>query len=207
MAKKTAKEAAETRERIINAAYTLCGDKGFSGTGTAEIAAAAGVTDGALFHHFKDKKVLFREVVDRAQREFNDGVMEAASSCSSARTAFLTGARMSLILSQRRGYQQIVLIDAPAVLGSADWHSFNSALAMKSITPTLLALAGKSDVPDTMLKPMGLLILGLLNETIFALNRQEPGVNIDSILVLLEQSLNSWLERVANSGAKDAPLP
>ena len=52
-----------TRDRLLNCALTIFADKGYSATGTQEIIEAAGVTKPVLYHYFKSKEALFRELV------------------------------------------------------------------------------------------------------------------------------------------------
>ena len=66
MARKTKLEALETRERLLDAGEVVFRQRGVTRTSLAEIAAAAGVTRGAVYWHFKDKAALFHAMCDRA---------------------------------------------------------------------------------------------------------------------------------------------
>jgi len=66
MARKTKLEALETRERLLDAGEVVFRQRGATRTSLAEIAAAAGVTRGAVYWHFKDKAALFHAMCDRA---------------------------------------------------------------------------------------------------------------------------------------------
>jgi TetR/AcrR family acrAB operon transcriptional repressor len=66
MARRTKMEALETRERLLDAAEVVFRQRGVSRTSLAEIAAAAGMTRGAVYWHFKDKAALFHEMCERA---------------------------------------------------------------------------------------------------------------------------------------------
>src|SRR3954451_17897894 len=63
-----------TRGALIAAARTLFGERGYAGVGTEEVVAAAGVTRGALYHHFRDKRDLFRAVFVAAEEDLLRGV-------------------------------------------------------------------------------------------------------------------------------------
>ena len=65
MAKKTKEEAQETRNAILDAAEVVFQERGVSRTSLAEIAAAAGVTRGAIYWHFKNKEDLFNAMIER----------------------------------------------------------------------------------------------------------------------------------------------
>src|SRR4029453_8922917 len=60
-------EARATRETLIEAAFELFTERGYAGVGTEEIVAKAKVTRGALYHHFTDKRDLFRAVFEQVE--------------------------------------------------------------------------------------------------------------------------------------------
>lgn len=65
MVRRTKDEARETRSRILDAAERMFSERGVSRTSLEDIAAAAGVTRGAIYWHFTDKRDLFSAMVDR----------------------------------------------------------------------------------------------------------------------------------------------
>ena len=67
-------EARATRDALIQAALELFTERGYPGVGTEEIVARAKVTRGALYHHFRDKRDLFRAVHERVERELMERV-------------------------------------------------------------------------------------------------------------------------------------
>lgn len=83
MARKTKLEAQVTRERLLDAAEGVFRQRGVSRTSLAEIAAAAGVTRGAVYWHFKDKAALFHAMCDRATLPL-DALFERAGETASA---------------------------------------------------------------------------------------------------------------------------
>src|SRR5271156_1141865 len=68
---------ADTRQALVDAARSLFTSQGFAGTGTEEIVAAARVTRGALYHHFRDKTDLFRAVMEQIAREVAEQLIAA----------------------------------------------------------------------------------------------------------------------------------
>ena len=81
MARKTKEEAAATRNRIVDAAETVFHEKGVAHASLEEIAAAAGVTRGAIYWHFKDKAELFDAMMQRVMLPVED-LGERADACS-----------------------------------------------------------------------------------------------------------------------------
>ncbi len=200
MPKNTASEAALTRRRIITCSQVLFATLGYRATRTADVARDAGVSEGALFHHFKDKTALFKAVVEKLQYKFATEIVASTTQESVPLTIFLTGSRKSLELSQNSEYLRIVMLEAPTVLGEFDWRQQDARVGLMMIEPNLRNIAGRDDITDAALKPMALLVMGLINETIFALARGDEGVSVDGCIALLEAAVIEWAKRV-NAGA------
>lgn len=111
----------QTRRALISAARRLFAEKGYAGTGTPEIVAAAGVTRGALYHHFTDKEALFAAVVEEEHLLMAMTINAAGESDEEPGPirALISGGDAFLDAMQDPGRRQILLIDAPAVLGRA----------------------------------------------------------------------------------------
>jgi len=179
----------------MDSAQALFVARGFADTSTSAIAEAAGVTDGALFHHFKDKKTLFREIVVRLQTEVHQAIYDAAAKATSVIEGFRLGALESMRVTQVPVYQRIVFTEAPAVLGREDWGTIDARMGFALIESRLKMIAGADDLPDRLLKPMAILTLGTMNEATFALARKDAGVDPGEVLALLERTLLDWVER------------
>jgi AcrR family transcriptional regulator len=195
MPRRSAKDAAATRLRILLDAQHLFAENGYSATSIAAIVRAAGVTDGALFHHFKDKKALFTEVVEKLHKEIHEKIFEAGKAATTPREAFQIGARASMRITQQKHYQRIVFIEAPAIIGTDNWRSLDAELGLKLIENNLGRIAGARDLPDSILKPMAMMALGTINELTYAAIREEPGVDLEQCLQLLDDALDDWIER------------
>lgn len=107
-----------TRTALLDAAQTLFVERGYAATSTPEICAAAGVTRGALYHHFADKRDLFVAVLEREASAVREAIDNAAApAATSARQALRAGADAYLAAMAERGRTRLLLIDGPAVLG------------------------------------------------------------------------------------------
>lgn len=196
MPRRSKADAAETRRAIVDAARGLFTVQGYSSTTTAAISRAAGVTEGAFFNHFADKKALFREILVTLQTDYDGAVRMRAIGDGHTGTpmdAMLRGFRASVELAQEPSFARIVMIEGRAVLGEDDWHRIDSGMGALSTEYGLRAIAmaaGKGDLP---FKAMALLVLGMLNETIFATLRGEMPDGPDVALALMAQALNEWL--------------
>ena len=109
---------AQTRGALISAARELFIEKGYAETGTPELVAAAGVTRGALYHHFVDKQDVFRATIeaesDAVAREIDDATIKHTGS---ARDMLKAGSRAYFEAMGKHGRVRLLLVEAPAVLG------------------------------------------------------------------------------------------
>lgn len=113
----------DTRRALLATARVLFAENGYQATRTEEIVQRAGLTRGALYHHFRDKQDLFRavfeevsgEVVQLLRRRSNDPHIDAWALFRANSEVYLDAA------STNRAYRQIVLVDGPAVLGWTVW--------------------------------------------------------------------------------------
>lgn len=107
------------RATLVRVAREEFAAKGFAGTSTPEIAAAADVSRGALYHHFTDKAALFRAVVEHEQAAVAAAIEAATASISEPFETIMVGGEAYLEALRDPGRRRILLIDGPAVLGDA----------------------------------------------------------------------------------------
>jgi AcrR family transcriptional regulator len=114
----------DTRETLLAAARDLFAANGFQATRTEEIVQRAGLTRGALYHHFRDKEDLFRAVYESVAGEVTLNLWRRSEDRhTNAWDLFLANSEIYLdAASTNSAYRQIVLIDGPAVLG---WDSLS----------------------------------------------------------------------------------
>lgn len=108
-----------TRTALVDAARALFVEKSYAETGTPEIVAAAGVTRGALYHHFADKKALFAAVVERESAAVAREIEDAAPAGLASLDALRAGGSAFLEAMTKAGRTRLLLLDGPAVLGHA----------------------------------------------------------------------------------------
>jgi AcrR family transcriptional regulator len=109
---------AETRGLLLAAARKLFAERGFADTGTPDIVATAGVTRGALYHHFADKTALFAAVAEGEHEVVARSIEKAGGDMSSdPLAALLAGGEAFFAAMRDQGRRRILLVDAPAVLG------------------------------------------------------------------------------------------
>jgi len=184
MVRRTALEAAETRAALLLAAHSLFAEKGFIDATLEEVGARAGVTTGAVYHYFRDKRELFACVFRELEQEL-DAMARAAAVVAAPRgprEAFLAGCRAYLEFAGRGDFHRIVLVDGPAVLGPAGWHAEDSQLGLPTLEAAVRALIATGFIAPQPPRPLAVLLFGALNEAGFALARGEPGLDVESVL-------------------------
>jgi AcrR family transcriptional regulator len=110
-----------TKTALLAAARKLFSEKGYAETSTPEIVEAAGLTRGALYHHFDDKVALFRAVITHEYKSVAQAITEStAEKHGSAVEALRQGSRSFLTAMGDKGRVRIMLLDGPAVLGQLE---------------------------------------------------------------------------------------
>lgn len=131
---RTNKERTETtRQALTEAARALFVDQGYGQTSTPDIVAAAGITRGALYHHYADKRDLFRHVLEQESRAVAAEIAAATPEALAPREALLIGSDAYLRAMTVPGRTRLLLIDGPAVLGMAEIMAMDDANAARSL--------------------------------------------------------------------------
>lgn len=107
-----------TRTALLEAGRELFVEKGFADTSTPELVAATGLTRGALYHHYADKRALFAAIVER-EAEAVAQAIETMPASKSALEALVVGGKVYLEAMTVPGRTRLLLIDGPAALGLA----------------------------------------------------------------------------------------
>jgi AcrR family transcriptional regulator len=158
-----ADRSATTRAALVSAARELFADQGFAATTRDEIAARAGVTRGALYHHFESKSTLAAAVVAELENELVDRVVVAAAEGDGVREELHLGCRAYMDASADPTIARI-LAEAPAVLGVAACRALDAEACMPLLESGFArAKAEGIEVPGDPAVAAALL-LGLLNE-------------------------------------------
>jgi AcrR family transcriptional regulator len=141
--KRTNPERAETtRKALLEAARSLFVEKGYADTSTPEIVSVAQVTRGALYHHFADKRDLFRAVLEREAQAVAGEIEVSGSSDLSPHKALIEGSMAYLKAMSVPGRTRLLLVDGPAVLGPAEMAPIDEVHAARTLREGLEAVAG-----------------------------------------------------------------
>lgn len=129
MATRRAEKMEETRQRLLAAARVAFAEKGYAAASMDDLTAAVGLTRGALYHHFGDKRGLLLAVVTEMDAAMAARAHAIGQQCDSLWDALLAEGAAYIDMACEPDVQRIVLLDGPAVLGDpSQWPSQNSCL-------------------------------------------------------------------------------
>jgi AcrR family transcriptional regulator len=189
-----------TRAALLKSGRALFAERGFAGTAQEEIVERAGVTRGALHHHFGTKQDLFAAVFEEIEGELAARIATAAMAGDQPRDQLRRGCHEFLDAALDPAVQRIVLLDAPAVLGWAAWREVDAryglGLVMEGLRAVFAAGPGgpRRHEPTPAATPpveaLGHLLLAALNEAAMLVagasdpveSRAEVGAIVDQLL-------------------------
>lgn len=177
-----------TRGALLAAARAAFVDKGYAATSTPEIVAAAGITRGALYHHFTDKRDLFRAVLEEEARTVAAEIEQAAPNTRSARRALIAGSQAYLDAMTVPGRTRLLLIDGPAVLGSAEIFALDEAHAGRTLREGLQAAIGERITPPATVDALAMLLSAALDRAALAIDAGEDAVAIRAAMVRIVET-------------------
>ena len=184
MARRSAADAAATRSTILATARAMFAARGYADTGARDIAAAAGVTVGALFHHFGSKGGLFRAVFEQLNREMAEVLVKAYVSVVTTDPieAMIVGLRAALSFAGRPDFHRVIAIDGPVVLGAEEWHAIDARMGLAIVESSVKNLKRAGLIGDQPTLPLAILLMGAMNNAGFALARGDPKVDVEALL-------------------------
>jgi AcrR family transcriptional regulator len=155
---------------LVAGARELFAQDGFAATSLDAVVARAGVTKGALYHHFDSKRALFRAVYDAEQSETARVVAAAAARRRDPWDAFEAGARAFLEHTLDPGVQRIVMIDAPGALG---WEAMRAGEreSLLMMEEGLRRAIAEGRIASRPVEPLALLLFGALCEAAMTIAR------------------------------------
>ncbi|MDQ3469225.1 MAG: TetR/AcrR family transcriptional regulator, partial [Actinomycetota bacterium] len=163
-----ADRSSATRHALVVAARELFSTAGFDEVGTERIAAAAGVTRGALYHQFADKTELFAAVFEIVEIEITAHLVDvlARAPAGDAAAVLVAGADAWLDACADPAVQRIVLIDGPAVLGWARWREIGLRHGLGLVTSVLEAAMAAGSIAVAPVDPLAHALVGALDEAV-----------------------------------------
>jgi AcrR family transcriptional regulator len=172
-----ARQREETTAALIGAARELFAERGYAGVGTEEIVRRAGVTRGALYHHFRrGKEELFQAVLVQVSAETMRMVAGRASAAGDAWDELEAGIDAFLDVCTRPDVQRIVLIDGPSVLGWDMWRAIDAEHGLGLLESAVRAAMDAGSLLPGSARSVAQVLLGALDEAAMVVARAEDPI-------------------------------
>ena len=164
----------ETRAKLIAAARKAFAIKGYAGASMDDLTAEAGLTRGALYHNFGDKKGLLQAVIDQIDAEMLARMTIAKEREQSRWLGFMSESIAYIEMALEPEIQRIMLLDGPAVLGDpSQWPNQNACL--RTTTQTIQALIDEGTVAPVDAEAAARLLNGAaLNASLWIAASDDP---------------------------------
>ncbi|WP_162940295.1 TetR/AcrR family transcriptional regulator [Gryllotalpicola protaetiae] len=162
----------------MNVAAQMFGDEGYAAVSTDDIAARAGMTKGALYHHFTDKSALFRAVFVQAQQQLVATLTDSAADAGDGWDGLIAGIDAFIRECQRTSIGRIIVFDGPAILGRDQARVVEDEYVGALLTDALRRLqeAGQMREGDSSVRSR--LLLGALCEAAVVVARSPDPVGV-----------------------------
>ena len=165
---KQAERRAATTEAILNSGRRLFGERGFAATTIDDIAEAAGVAKGAVYHHFATKEALFEAVFDQVSRDLVAEIDSTARAEKDVLAAMVAGTQHYFATTAKGATGQIILRDGPAVLGWERWREIDAQHFGGKMPRALSAAMESGLIARQPVEPLARLLLGAVTEAAVA---------------------------------------
>jgi AcrR family transcriptional regulator len=162
-----------TRARLVQTARLLFAEKGFAATSTEEILAAAAVSRGAMYHHFKGKRELFQTTFEAVEDDLTAKILAAGSTATDPMSQLAAGFDAFLGECRNPEVQRIVMLDGPTVLGWDTWHEIDQRHGFGAIKAVLAGAAELGTIALESVEPLAHLLLGALMQAGMVVARAE----------------------------------
>lgn len=149
---------------MVRVAGELFAERGYASVGTEEIVTRAGVTRGALYHHFRDKRDLFQAVHERLESELVADLGSKLAAVTDPIEAFTTGIAAFLDACTDRARIQVTLIDAPTVLGWATWREIDARHGLGLVSAALTTAMDAGAIREQEVRPLAHILISALGE-------------------------------------------
>ena len=190
-----AERTAATRASLIDAGRKLFGERGFADVGTQEIVAEAGVTRGALYHQFDDKKGLFVAVYDDVEQSIVAQIAEVVGERAGEDplAALKAGMRLFLRLCTEPEVHRITLVEAPSVLGWSEWRARGEEFGFALVDGLIAAAIATGQAVEQPTRPLAHVAIGALDEAaLFVAAADDREAATEQVAAVLERIVDSF---------------
>ncbi len=190
-----------TRAHILQVATELFAAQGYEATSIEVVLKASGVSRGALYHHFANKEALFTAVLESVEAHVAKQVSAAAAGASNPLDALRAGCAAWLELARDRTVRQVVLVDAPSVIGWQAWRDLDNQFALGLLKAALSGMAAAGRFRPDMVDTYAHLLLAAMIEASLLVARANDA---DDAIAKGREALEELLSGVAAAEANGA---
>lgn len=183
-----------TGQRIREIAREMFAREGYGEVRLEEIAARAGMTRGAVYHHYANKRALFEAVLDDLHAEVEADVLRAAEAHDDAWAQLEAGCLAFLRASTRPEVARILLVDGPAIVGWEAWRSGDRHHSHRQLEDVLAALEEAGEILAGTARTAAPLLSGAMNEAALWLasgGREADAEGVEATLLVILRSLRA----------------
>lgn len=159
-----AEQGVASRATLVSAARELFTERGYGDVGTEEIVRRAKLTRGALYHHFADKKDLFRAVHEQIEGEVMEAIAARMAGAGDPFELLLIGTRAFLDVCTEPAIARVTLVDAPSVLGWEEWREIDMRHGLGIVIAGLEGGMDAGVLRRQPVRPLAHLLLGAMGE-------------------------------------------
>lgn len=187
---------AATHVRILSAARALFVERGYDGVATPDVANAAGVAHGSVFHHFKSKRDLFIAVHDAFQLDLIARI-DAAAGLPDPWARFDAIWRAYLGSTEDPGMRRVLLLDGPRVIGLESLRARDRDTAFAFLMQEVTGLQEAGLLPTGSARAMTVLLFGALDQAAFEMADFPEDRDLRRALFMAVERLLDGLRRAA----------
>jgi AcrR family transcriptional regulator len=187
-----------TRAHLIDVATRLFAEHGYEGTSIEAVLTESGVSRGSLYHHFPGKDALFWAVLENVAARVGPRIAEAERGAPDPVAELRAGCLTWIRLAGEQEVRQIVLIDAPAVLGWQRWREIDEQGALGWIRTAVAYAAETGRIDHRHVDTFAHIVLATINEVAMMIARAEDR---DKALAAGETAVAEFLSRLLGATA------
>jgi AcrR family transcriptional regulator len=203
LARRTQTERSQaTTSGLIEAALLLFGRDGYAATSIDDVARVAGMTKGAIYHHFSGKIELFRAVFVRQEQQLAEAIAMASVEARDPVDVVRRGAHTFLRRCVDPQVRRIILLDGPAVLGWDTIRAIEYEYTLKLVRDGLAAAAAEGRIPPGDVTVRAHLVFGALCEAGMLMARvEDPAGFLPAVLDQADELLDALTLTTASRSA------
>lgn len=161
-----AEQKQQTMQKLMEVAREMFSRQGYAEAAMEEIVKEAGVTRGALYHHFGSKEGLFQAVLASIQKQIGDRVEAEAAKSQDPWQQLLFGCLAFVSSAVEHRNRRILLIDGPSVIGWETWRQMDEENSMRHLKEQLQSMQDQGYLRPVPIDALTHLLSGAMNEAV-----------------------------------------